>query len=76
LTFPAWTSTDDPGRGQNYRESAAELAASWRDRRRGMADFATILERAAEQCRKAINKRGIMNLDALNIDELHKICQD
>jgi acyl-CoA reductase-like NAD-dependent aldehyde dehydrogenase len=42
-----------------YRESASELAGAWQDRNAGKvwADFATILDRAAESCRKAISKR-------------------
>jgi hypothetical protein len=42
-----------------YRESAAELSSAWQDRQAGKvwSDFATILDRAAEQCREAITKR-------------------
>lgn len=43
----------------HYRESADELSGAWQDRNAGKvwADFATILDRAAESCRKAISKR-------------------
>jgi hypothetical protein len=42
-----------------YRESAAELSSTWQDRSAGKvwADFATILDRAADSCRKAISRR-------------------
>ncbi len=42
-----------------YRESASELASAWQDGNAGKvwADFATILDRAAEACRKAISRR-------------------
>ena len=42
-----------------YRESADELSSAWQDGNAGKvwADFATILDRAAESCRKAISKR-------------------
>ena len=42
----------------HYRESASELAGAWQDRSAGAiwARFATILERAAEQCRKQLAK--------------------
>ena len=43
----------------HYRESASELSSAWQDGNAGKvwADFATILDRAAESCRKAISKR-------------------
>lgn len=43
-----------------YRESAAELESAWQDRSAGKVwdDFATILECAAESCRKALIRRG------------------
>ncbi len=43
----------------HYRESAGELASAWQDGKAGKvwSDFATILDRAAESCRKAISKR-------------------
>jgi hypothetical protein len=43
----------------HYRDSAAELVASWGDRTAGKVweDFATILERAAASCRTAIRNR-------------------
>jgi hypothetical protein len=43
----------------HYRESASELAGAWQDDGAGKvwSDFATILDRAAESCRKAISKR-------------------
>jgi len=42
-----------------YRESQGELESDWQDKSAGKvwADFATILDRAAESCRKAIAKR-------------------
>jgi hypothetical protein len=42
-----------------YRESASELAGAWQDQGAGKVweDFAKILDRAAESCRKAIAKR-------------------
>jgi hypothetical protein len=42
-----------------YRESQSELCSAWQDENAGKvwADFARILERAAESCRKAISKR-------------------
>ena len=42
-----------------FRDSAAELQGAWQDQNAGKvwADFATILDRAAESCRKAIAKR-------------------
>jgi hypothetical protein len=42
----------------HYRESAAELQGAWQDRNAGAiwARFATILDRAAEQCRKQLAK--------------------
>jgi hypothetical protein len=41
-----------------YRDSAAELAGAWQDRSAGRvwADLATILDRAAASCRKAIHR--------------------
>ncbi len=44
-----------------YRESQAELAAAWQDKEAGKVwgDFATILDRAARSCRKAMTKRGV-----------------
>jgi hypothetical protein len=41
-----------------YRESASELTGAWQDRSAGAVwvRFATILERAAEQCRKQLGK--------------------
>ena len=43
----------------HYRESADELASAWQDRNAGKvwSDFATILDREAESCRKAISRR-------------------
>jgi len=43
----------------HYRESASELASAWQDGNAGKvwSDFATILDHAAESCRKAITKR-------------------
>jgi hypothetical protein len=42
----------------HYRESANELAGAWQDDAgKVWSDFATILDRAAESCRKAIAKR-------------------
>jgi hypothetical protein len=45
----------------HYRESASELAGAWQDAEAGKiwADFARILDRAAESCRKAIHRRGL-----------------
>ena len=42
-----------------YRDSAAELSSAWQDGNAGKiwGDFATIFDRAAESCRKAITKR-------------------
>ena len=42
-----------------YRESASELSSVWQDGNAGKIwdDFANILDRAAESCRKAITKR-------------------
>ena len=42
-----------------YRESADELLSAWQDDNAGKVwnDFATILDRAAESCRRAITKR-------------------
>ena len=42
-----------------YRESAGELSSAWQDGNAGKVwgDVATILDRAAESCRKAISKR-------------------
>lgn len=42
-----------------YRESQGELSSAWQDPSAGKVweDFARILERAAESCRKAIAKR-------------------
>jgi hypothetical protein len=43
----------------HYRESAGELASVWQDGNAGKVwgDFATILDRAAYSCRKAISRR-------------------
>ncbi len=43
----------------HYRESASELASAWQDGNAGKvwSDFATILDRAADSCRKAISRR-------------------
>lgn len=43
----------------HYRESAGELSGAWQDGNAGKVwgDFATILDRAAESCRKAISRR-------------------
>lgn len=43
----------------HYRESVSELSSAWQDDNAGKVwgDFATILDRAAESCRKAIVKR-------------------
>ena len=43
----------------HYRESAITLMGAWQDDSAGKVwgDFATILDRAAESCRKAISKR-------------------
>ena len=43
----------------HYRESAAELAATWQDNAAGevWSDFARILDRAAVACRKSIRNR-------------------
>ncbi len=43
----------------HYRESASELASAWQDGNAGKVwhDFATILDRAADSCRKAISRR-------------------
>ncbi len=43
----------------HYRESASELSTAWQDHKAGKvwADFAAILDRAAESCRKAISRR-------------------
>jgi len=43
----------------HYRESASELSTVWQDDKAGKvwADFATILDRAADSCRKAISRR-------------------
>lgn len=42
-----------------YRESASELASAWQEKSAGKIwdDFARILDRAAQQCRKAVAKR-------------------
>jgi len=42
-----------------YRESAGELSSAWQDGNAGKiwGDFATILDRAAVACRKAISRR-------------------
>ena len=44
---------------EHYRESAAELAASWQDNTAGKVwqDFAAILDRAATACRKSLANR-------------------
>jgi hypothetical protein len=44
---------------EKYREAATELQSAWQDSQAGKVweDFATILERAAESCGKAIQKR-------------------
>jgi hypothetical protein len=44
-----------------YRASAEELQADWQDKSAGAiwGDFATILDRAAQSCRKALDKRGL-----------------
>lgn len=44
-----------------YRESDFELAAARQDKRAGAiwSDFARILERAADSCERARNKRGL-----------------
>jgi hypothetical protein len=46
----------------HYRESAAELASAWTDPTAGKIweDFARILDRAAESCRKAMRNRLLM----------------
>lgn len=43
-----------------YRESAGELEGAWQDKQCGKVweDFARILDRAAQSCRKALDKRG------------------
>jgi hypothetical protein len=43
----------------HYRESASELSSAWQDGNAGKVwgDFATILDRAAKSCRKAISRR-------------------
>ena len=43
-----------------YRESAGELEGAWQDKQCGKIweDFARILDRAAQSCRKALDKRG------------------
>ena len=43
----------------HYRESADELFSAWQDDNAGKVwiDFATILDRAAESCRRAITRR-------------------
>ena len=42
-----------------YRESQGELSSAWQDKSAGKvwADFARILDRGAESCRKAIKQR-------------------
>jgi len=42
-----------------YRESQSELSSTWQDEHAGKVwgDFARILDRAAESCRRAIIKR-------------------
>jgi hypothetical protein len=47
---------------QHYRQSAAELQSAWTDPSAGKiwADFARILDRAAESCRKAMRNRNLM----------------
>jgi hypothetical protein len=43
----------------HYRQSVVELSSAWQDGNAGKVwgDFATILDRAAESCRKAISRR-------------------
>lgn len=43
----------------HYRESQGELSSAWQDENAGKvwADFATILDRAAQSCERAISKR-------------------
>lgn len=43
----------------HYRESASELSSAWQDGNAGKvwSDFATILNLAADSCRKAIAKK-------------------
>jgi hypothetical protein len=43
----------------HYRASASELASAWQDASAGSVwdDFAIILDRAADSCRKTISKR-------------------
>jgi hypothetical protein len=44
---------------EHYRESSITLMSDWQDDSAGKVwgDFATILDRAADTCRKAIRKR-------------------
>ena len=44
-----------------YRETQTELQSAWQDNHAGKiwADYATILDRAANSCRKALEKRGL-----------------
>lgn len=44
-----------------WNESVGELQAAWGDKQAGKiwGDFARILERAADQCEKALNRRGL-----------------
>ena len=45
----------------SFNEATTELSAAWQDQNAGKvwADFARIMERAAEQCAKARAKRGL-----------------
>lgn len=45
---------------QYYRESQGELESAWQDKSAGKVwgDFARILDRAAESCRKAMSRHN------------------